>query len=146
MFTTAIPPTIQLDLDSDPINIRFSRYGASLRSGAYIQVDELLRRKNCTETPVEVDLSDVELRNLGGVDSPRGDWHGNFPATIMGAPRESIDSEDDIVSDGSGSPVKGQKKRKTHRFALAFFALATVAFISSLDATSLSVALPVCRT
>ena len=37
-----------------------------------------------------------------------------------------------------------RKKKKSWRFFFAFFALAVVAFTSALDATSLSVALPVC--
>lgn len=40
-------------------------------------------------------------------------------------------------------PGKGKRKGKSWRFLLAFFALAVVAFTSALDATSLSVALPV---
>lgn len=36
------------------------------------------------------------------------------------------------------------KTKKGWSFRLAFFALATVAFVSALDATSLSIALPVC--
>lgn len=38
----------------------------------------------------------------------------------------------------------GRKRRKSWRFFFAFFALSMVAFTSALDATSLSVALPVC--
>lgn len=43
---------------------------------------------------------------------------------------------------GSG-PVSKQHKGKSWRFYVAFFALAVVAFASALDATSLSIALPV---
>ena len=40
-------------------------------------------------------------------------------------------------------PYGKRNKRKTWRFLIAFFSLAVVAFTSALDATSLSIALPV---
>ncbi len=56
--------------------------------------------------------------------------------------RQSVDRVD--VEDISEVVPPGRRKKgKSWRFGLAFFALAMVAFTSALDATSLSVALPV---
>ena len=51
-----------------------------------------------------------------------------------------LSTEQEISEDATDKP-----RKKSYRFLLAFTALATVAFVSSLDATTLSVALPVSR-
>lgn len=57
-----------------------------------------------------------------------------------------LSSDDNGFSEDPSAEVAEKPRKKTIGFMLAFLALATVAFVSSLDATTLSVALPVSRT
>lgn len=117
---------------------------------------------------IEADVADVELRNIQPIESYRGNWqdifysdewrahsrHNSWQERSSHSPWDAYFSRDEYrkSQDSNASeegitaqqpPTAGREGRKSHRFHLALFAIAMVAFVSSLDATSLSVALPV---
>ena len=122
-----------------------------------------------TESVIEADKTDVELRNIRPPiesyhgswrdifysdewqqrsrhnswqeRSPHSPWDAYFPRDEFRKSEDSNASEEGIT--GEQPLAAGRPGRKSHKFRLALVAIAMVAFVSSLDATSLSVALPV---